>query len=539
MQAQFSRNSPCPCGSRRRYKECCGAISHLGDVKAAALKAQRAGDLDTAERLYRDALELDPDNVDALHMLGVVYFVRKSLDQAEDYIRRALSLCPASSPAVKNISHNLMMLKEAQAAVMMLTEAKAAPNGMSPREAEAPPDVTMLEEAEAASDAPAPRRPLRILRERWLADVVSNVQEVHPPEVVLLARLELPPVAVIAPGTTEFRFPAIRAFELENAIVHPEGHLPTNDEVVVFPDFVDFERHQVPELRYGDYVISASQEIAEHRVPDPSIDELPEAIVMTSAYWQNWAHFLTEVLPKILLADAHGPWRDAPLVVSAAGLANAHALCASLISSERRIMRASCDVRIRRAGYISSAGWVPVDYIYDAHTCIPPFQQNDTAFSAYALDCVRQAANRLVGAVPGSQGTRRIYIKRNSRARQTVNAQQIEDQFSERGFVIVSPETQSVEEQIRLFSDAQIIAGQAGAGLANMVFAPPGCRVLTYSAFTPHANWNYWATIANALGHRLHYLYGEQVGTSIYPQHPDCLVDVSKIDAAIERLLGA
>jgi capsular polysaccharide biosynthesis protein len=473
----------------------------------SALHAQRAGDLMTAERHYRDALDLDPDNIDALHMLGVVYFSMRSLDRAEPYIRKALSLSPTSGTAVKNISHNLMMLREALAA-------PGAPAALGTS--------------------------LRVVRESRIADVACNVREIHPPEPVLLSRLEFPPKAVVAPGATAFRFPAIQAFELEDAVADPEGQLPTNDEVVVFPDFVDFRRHQLPELRYNDYAISHSQETAQHRRhwPDPWTGELPEAIVMTSGYWQNWAHFLTELLPRILFADSHEPWRGAPLVVSAIGLANAHSLCRRLIPGDREIVRLAGSCRIKRAGYVSSVGWAPYEYIYDTKTAIPPFQQNDTAFSAYALDRVRDAAHRLVGVPLERRATRRVYIRRVSKVRRTLNAERVEAAFLERGFAAVSPETLSVEEQIRLFSDAQVIAGQAGAGLANMIFAPPGCRILAYTAFTPHANWTYWPTVANALGHRLHYLFGQAIGVPAHPAHPDCAIDIPRIDEAMERLLG-
>ena len=96
---QIGRNQPCPCGSGKRYKHCCGvqpatvaatpaagAPSRDGvgcavrpamrpDLPALmqrALVCQKDGKLAAAEALYREALALDPVNFDALHMLGVV-----------------------------------------------------------------------------------------------------------------------------------------------------------------------------------------------------------------------------------------------------------------------------------------------------------------------------------------------------------------------------------------------------------------------------------------------------------------------------------
>ena len=73
-----SRNDPCPCGSGKRYKHCCGALVNRSDqlraLMDAALAAQQRGALRDAERLYRDALAIDPDQLDALHMIGVICF---------------------------------------------------------------------------------------------------------------------------------------------------------------------------------------------------------------------------------------------------------------------------------------------------------------------------------------------------------------------------------------------------------------------------------------------------------------------------------
>lgn len=78
-----SRNSPCPCGSGKRYKQCCGSLTapgagvdpaapSLDELLVGALRRQQSGDPRGAEPLYRQALVLAPDDPDALHMLGTV-----------------------------------------------------------------------------------------------------------------------------------------------------------------------------------------------------------------------------------------------------------------------------------------------------------------------------------------------------------------------------------------------------------------------------------------------------------------------------------
>lgn len=110
-----SRNSLCPCGSGSRYKECHGALGvpapavdpetdRRSAVLAAALAAQRAGDLVAAEASYRAVLSEVPEHFDALHMLGVVMLQENRLDEAEMLIARAVVLRPGIVAAQENLA---------------------------------------------------------------------------------------------------------------------------------------------------------------------------------------------------------------------------------------------------------------------------------------------------------------------------------------------------------------------------------------------------------------------------------------------------
>lgn len=104
VTAPASRNDPCPCGSGKRYKQCHGAISAeqvtpnansqapLGagrDLALAGLSAHRAGDLETAERRYRESLGISPRDPDVLHMLGVVLMQKFDYTQARQLVELA------------------------------------------------------------------------------------------------------------------------------------------------------------------------------------------------------------------------------------------------------------------------------------------------------------------------------------------------------------------------------------------------------------------------------------------------------------------
>ena len=144
--AGVGRNSPCPCGSGRRFKDCHGALKAadaaapnfavaagaptktptqtgvLNAVLQQALAMQQSGDMAQAERLYAEALAIEPTHPDALHMLGVVLLTLGRAQEAVALITQAQALAPENSA----LRHNLGLAQEALAATIRLPSAIAA-----------------------------------------------------------------------------------------------------------------------------------------------------------------------------------------------------------------------------------------------------------------------------------------------------------------------------------------------------------------------------------------------------------------------------
>jgi hypothetical protein len=73
----------------------------------------------------------------------------------------------------------------------------------------------------------------------------------------------------------------------------------------------------------------------------------------------------------------------------------------------------------------------------------------------------------------------RLYVTRSdARKRRLINEKEIFALFQARGFRSVEAAKLSFREQIALFANAQAIAGPHGAGFTNMLYAPPGARIL-------------------------------------------------------------
>ena len=93
----MSRNELCACGSGKRFKHCHGLIAASASqfspgpskLHLEALAAHKAWSLGRAETLYRQALAADPDDVESLHMLGVVHFERRRYREALELLWNA------------------------------------------------------------------------------------------------------------------------------------------------------------------------------------------------------------------------------------------------------------------------------------------------------------------------------------------------------------------------------------------------------------------------------------------------------------------
>ena len=521
--AARSRNAPCPCGSGKRYKHCCGGPhkssrdsaestsppsieTQTGAKMISALAAQLRGDLEVAGTLYREVLLVEPENIDALHMLGVIHFTRGDLNEAERLIRYADSLCPEP---IRIIQHNLRMLRERIAATDQPTES--------------------LEAIRVdADDSPIAR-----------VDEIFGTQEIGLPALSIDSKLD--PCGVCSTHEQKSWFPSIMAFELENAVVDAESAIPATRTSALIDDHFDPLRYQSPEWRYGLYRPGNADAVIERVICADSFthSHLPRAIVLTSDYWTNWAHFLTEVLPKALIADRRAQWSNWPMLISSARLRNAEELLRLLLTPDRHIVKAHGRMLVEQAGYVSSVGFCPIEYTYDWKFEHPKIRPTDCIFSPYALDLVRSATQRLTPRGP-KESPRLLYLRRNSATRRFVNQDDVESVFRARGFQVVVPETLSAQQQVELFSHARVIAGPTGAAIANLVFAPRGCRILVLAAFNRHWPFHYWLNMANAAGHDLQYLFGRAVGSSPHPAHPDLFFDdlpalVPVIDAAMKK----
>jgi predicted O-linked N-acetylglucosamine transferase (SPINDLY family) len=109
---KIGRNSPCPCGSQKKYKHCCllkkietAKVESETELKvpetlitqwfSTALQSHQSGHLSQAITLYRQIIQNHPRHSEALHLLGVALHQTGQVDQVLELITQAIQLKPS------------------------------------------------------------------------------------------------------------------------------------------------------------------------------------------------------------------------------------------------------------------------------------------------------------------------------------------------------------------------------------------------------------------------------------------------------------
>jgi tetratricopeptide (TPR) repeat protein len=98
-------------------------MATISEALALAIQHHQAGRLQAAEPIYRQILEVEPDNAEALHLLGVINAQTGNHQLAVEYIYRALAVKPDWAEAQANLGTSLRKQGKLDEAVPFLQRA--------------------------------------------------------------------------------------------------------------------------------------------------------------------------------------------------------------------------------------------------------------------------------------------------------------------------------------------------------------------------------------------------------------------------------
>ena len=224
-------------------------------------------------------------------------------------------------------------------------------------------------------------------------------------------------------------------------------------------------------------------------VPDGVLINLP----MSNSYY----HWNCAILPRALEAAAETP--------SALPLYVAETLPSFVFESLEVVGLGERCVRLAPGVYRSE------------HLTVPTFESAEWP-SPFDILTTRARLREALGLTErtSEEGPgRRILISRaGAVGRHILNEPELMASLQDLGFELVNLNAVSVEEQVRLFSAADMIVAPHGAGLTNIMFAPAHCRVVELAVET-HCTASY-LVIASAVGQRYGYVMCEPRGRNLF-----------------------
>ena len=126
---KIERNAPCPCGSGKKYKQCClkrdealasskrAETTSIPKALQEAIAHHQAGRLSQAEVIYQQILQIEPNHPDALHLLGVVAHQMGKDELAVELISKAIHANPSNPMCYINLGNALKDQGKLDAAV--------------------------------------------------------------------------------------------------------------------------------------------------------------------------------------------------------------------------------------------------------------------------------------------------------------------------------------------------------------------------------------------------------------------------------------
>jgi capsular polysaccharide biosynthesis protein len=168
---------------------------------------------------------------------------------------------------------------------------------------------------------------------------------------------------------------------------------------------------------------------------------------------------------------------------------------------------------------------------------VPSFRRHGTWIAPSACRWLKQ---RMLSNLPPIEKlefplSRRIYISRKKEAgRRVMNEDEVMEVLQPLGFISYNLENISFIDEVRLFSQAEIIIGTHGSGLTNMIFSQN--RPIIIDLFSSwYTQW--FSNLSASLGCQYIGLQCQPSGKALKVTRGNMVVDVAKLEQLVRRAI--
>lgn len=330
----------------------------------------------------------------------------------------------------------------------------------------------------------------------------------------------------------QYKFPEIIIASIPDATIYGGTNLVLVDDQVLCHDLYDFERDYTSEELHGRALIDSKSRQIRWLLHDRAPEPIPVAATFVDACAPNYAHWLTEVLPRIALFCAEDRFLDIPIVVN-------HGLHKNIMESLILVAGAGREIITLPIG----RGLTVHELYITSATGYVPFERRERklsghshgTFHPYAFEFIRARLLAVAQQTVFENYPQLVVLRRNSSVRKLTSAPQIEQLLVEAGYSVVEPDKLSFLQQVKLFAHAKVVVASSGAALANIIFSPPTTEIWIFISKHPDTSYWYWQNMAAASNKVVRYILGEAVGGVSRSIHDDFFILPDEVLQTLSR----
>ncbi len=320
--------------------------------------------------------------------------------------------------------------------------------------------------------------------------------------------------------------PAVYVAPINNGVIHGGSNLILTQDAVICHDLHDFKRDYTSEELHGRILIAPQKGRIRWLLHDELPEQMPAAAAFVDSCASNYAHWLTEVLPRIAVFCDDERFKGIPIVVNDGLHKNIIESLFLVVGAEREVFTLPIGraIQVGLLYLTSVAGYVPFERRNNKLA-----GHSHGVFNPRAFELIRKKLPSLIEGTTKQAWPEKIYLRRNSGVRKVTNSAELEDFLVARGYVVVEPEKLLFTEQVRLFNNASEIISPTGAALSNAFFCKPGTQITVLMSKHPDMIYRYWCNMLTPIGMNVRYVLGNNVGGSNAGIHGDFMVDVADV----------
>jgi capsular polysaccharide biosynthesis protein len=304
-----------------------------------------------------------------------------------------------------------------------------------------------------------------------------------------------------------YDFPAIYCFNLSNATLYGGSNLIYHADRVLCHDLFNVNTDYTSEEMHGRIYINIKKRTIRRLHYDNHTDQIAVAASFLDAASTNYAHWLTEVLPRIAAFCTLRQFSHIPIMIDAGLHENILESLSMIVGSTREVITVPSGngVSVGKLFVTSVSGYVPF---------MPRENGNDIGshgmFSATALNLMREAIFNHLDTLHSKSSPKKVYLARGKRYRSVSNEDSLKKCLADVGFESIELEALTFSQQVALLRNAEIVVGPTGAGMANLLFSNSSQVVYILFGKNRATHYFYWAHIVSTAGMRLNHILGTQ-----------------------------